>query len=65
MKAAELRALSPADLQQKLEEAAQELLNLRFQLATRQLTNNQRIPYVKRTIALIKTLLSERDLGVR
>ena len=41
-----------------------QLFNLRFQLATGQLTNNRRIPAVKRDIARIYTVLRERELGL-
>ncbi|MBI2940926.1 MAG: 50S ribosomal protein L29 [Chloroflexi bacterium] len=63
MKATELRALSDQELQTKLDEAYQELFNLRFQQATRQLTNTSRIAQVRKDIARIKTLLRERQLA--
>ena len=40
------------------------MFNLRFQLATGQLTNNRRISTVKRDIARIYTVLRERELGL-
>jgi large subunit ribosomal protein L29 len=60
---AELRGLSDADLQRRLDEAYEELFNLRFQLAVRQLSNHRRIPIVRRQIARIKTLQRERQLA--
>ena len=63
MKASEIRALSDEELLTKLEEAHEELFNLRFRLVTRQLTNHREIPKVKRKIARMKTILSERALG--
>ena len=63
MKAAELRALSDAELKARLDETYQELFNLRLQLATRQLTNVRRIAEVRKDIARIKTLLRERELA--
>ncbi|HAA64844.1 MAG TPA: 50S ribosomal protein L29, partial [Thermoanaerobacter sp.] len=42
-----------------------ELFNLRFQLATGQLDNPMRIRDVRKTIARIKTILRERELGIR
>ncbi len=63
MKASEVRALSDEEISKKLEEAYEQLLNLRFRLATRQLTNHNEISRVKREIARLKTVLKERELG--
>ena len=65
MKAEEVRILSDKELSKKLEEAHEELFNLRFRLATRQLTNHREIPKVRRKIARLKTILRERELGIR
>lgn len=62
--AAEFRELGDEDLNARLAEAKEELFNLRFQLATGQLTNNRRIGTVKRDIARIYTVLRERELGL-
>lgn len=62
MKANELRKLSSDDLQKRERELKEELFNLRFQLATGQLSNPQRIKECKRDIARVKTLLCEREL---
>lgn len=64
MKASEIRALNNEELLTKLAEAHEELFNLRFRLATRQLGNHREIPRVKRRIARIVTILRERELGV-
>ena len=64
MKASEIRILNEEELLMKLEEAHEELFNLRFRLATRQLGNHREIPKVKRRIARIKTILRERELGI-
>ena len=64
MKVSEIRILNNEELLAKLEEAHEELFNLRFRLATRQLGNHREIPKVKRRIARIKTILRERELGV-
>lgn len=58
----EVRELSDAQLAQRLRELEQELFNLRFQYATRQLTNTARIRQVRRDIARVKSLLREREL---
>ena len=60
MKANEIRALTSEELSTKLEEAHEELFNLRFRLATRQLENHREIPKVKRKISRMKTILRER-----
>lgn len=65
MKVEEIRTLSNEELVKRLEEAHQELFNLRFRLATRQLVNHREIPKVKRKIARMKTVLRERELGIR
>jgi len=64
LKVDEIRALSNEEIVKKLEEAHQELFNLRFRLATRQLTNHREIRKVKRKIARTKTILRERELAI-
>jgi large subunit ribosomal protein L29 len=59
----ELRSLTDVELNQKLQEAYQELLNLRFQKATKQLDNTARIRVVRRQIAKINTVLREKQLA--
>lgn len=61
----EIRQLSSADLEKKVVELKTELFNLRFQLATGQLDNPQTIKLVKKDIARIKTIIRERELGIR
>ena len=60
MKINEIRALSVDELNTKLKELTTELFNLRFQLAINQLENTNRIPEVKRDIARVMTILSEK-----
>ena len=60
MKAHELRELSAEELQQRQQELIEELFNLRFQLATGQIENVGRIATVRRDIARVKTVQSER-----
>ncbi|NLZ39009.1 MAG: 50S ribosomal protein L29 [Firmicutes bacterium] len=62
MKAKELREYSDTELAGKLAELKEELFNLRFQMATRQLENPMRIREVRRNIARIKTVQREREL---
>ncbi len=61
----ELRELSEAELQKKFTDSKQELFNLRFRLATKQLVNHREVRRVKRNIARLETLLKERELGIR
>lgn len=65
MKARELRELSDAELRQKEQELIAELFNLKFQHATGQLENTERIPQVKKDIARVKTILRERELATK
>lgn len=61
----DLRELRVDELNTKLLEAKQELFNLRFQLATRSLSNYSRMREVRKEIACLKTMLRERALGIR
>ena len=63
MKIEEIRALNDKELVKQLVEAHEEMFNLRFRLATRQLVNHREIPRAKRTIARLKTIIKERELG--
>jgi large subunit ribosomal protein L29 len=63
LKTEEIRALSPEELAKQLEEVQQELFNLRFRLATKQLVNHREIPRVEKKIARLKTIMKE--LGIR
>jgi large subunit ribosomal protein L29 len=53
------------DLTKQLEETRQEMFNLRFRVATKQLVNHRELRRVKKKIARLKTLLAERELGIR
>ncbi|MCD8047165.1 MAG: 50S ribosomal protein L29 [Clostridiales bacterium] len=60
MKAKEIRAMSAAELDAKLVELKKELFNLRFQHATNQLNNPQKLADVKHDIARVKTIIREK-----
>jgi large subunit ribosomal protein L29 len=64
MKAAEIRILSTVELKTKQSDARQELMNLRFQIVTGQLTDTSRLKQTRRQIALYETILHERELTV-
>lgn len=61
MKANELRDMNIEDLKDKLLSQKKELFNLRFQLATGQLDNQMQIRNVKRDIARINTIITEKQ----
>ncbi len=65
MKANEIRDLSADEQSEKLKSLKEELFNLRFQHATGQLENPMRIRDVKKSIARIKTIQREQELGIR
>jgi len=60
----ELRELNDDELIEKLRESKEELFNLRFQMATGQMSNNRRLRAVRHEIARIYTVLRERELGL-
>ncbi len=63
MKIADVRALSSDEMKKQLETAHKELLDLRFQLVTKQLANNQRLMATRKKIAQLNTILKERELA--
>jgi large subunit ribosomal protein L29 len=63
MKAAEIRKLSISEIEGNLMDARQELLNLRFQTITGQLTDTSRIRIIRRGIARMETILREKQLA--
>ena len=60
MKASELRAKTAAELGQELESLLKAQFNLRMQRATQQLTNTSQIGKVRRDIARVRTLMTEK-----
>lgn len=65
MKASELRDLSTDELTSRIKDASEELMNLRFQLATGELTDYTRLRYTRRNIARLSTILRERALATQ
>ena len=57
----ELKSMSAEELNSKLKELKEELFTLRFQHAINQLDNPQKIVDVKRNIARVMTILSEKN----
>jgi len=62
MRPSEIRALADDALREELDKALKEMMNLRFRLATRQLSNVSQIKKVRRDVARLKTILRERGL---
>ncbi len=56
----DLKAKSAAELNEELVAAKKELFNLRFQNATNQLDNTARIKEVRKNIARIQTVITEK-----
>jgi large subunit ribosomal protein L29 len=67
MKPDEIRALSPEEIQSRLEDAREEYFKLRFQFSGGQLTDTSRLRIARREIARLATILRgielEMDLG--
>ena len=63
MKASELRELTAAELETKLQSLKEELFNLRFRLAINQLDNPMRISAVKKDIARVQTVIRQNELS--
>ena len=61
----EFRNLSKEDLEKQLEQTHEELFNLRFRLETKQLVNHREVRRVKKKLARLKTLITEKELGIR
>jgi len=54
--------MNPGEIQRHIDDARQELFNLRFQIATRKQKNHQRVKAVKRDIARLLTITREREI---
>ncbi|RKZ38138.1 MAG: 50S ribosomal protein L29 [Gammaproteobacteria bacterium] len=63
MKAQELREKNDDELQQELLELSREAFNLRMQRGTGQLSRPNQVKTVRRDIARIKTIMTERRKG--
>jgi len=63
MEIAKARTLSEQELLDELASARRHLYDLRFQLATRQLTDYSQISQTRRDIARLLTVRTERQLG--
>ena len=59
-KTSELRNLQPGEIETKLADAREELMKLRFQAVTGQLTDSSRLRILRREIARMQTILREQ-----
>ena len=62
MRIDEIRELTDEDIQKQLVNSLEELMNLRFRNASRQLANNAQIGQAKKTIARLRTVVRERQI---
>jgi large subunit ribosomal protein L29 len=60
VKPSKLRDLKPGEIESKLSDAREELMNLRFQAVTGQLTDTSRLRILRREIARMETILREQ-----
>jgi large subunit ribosomal protein L29 len=65
MTAAEIRALGTDEIQAKIDETHKALFNLRFQAASGQLEDFNRVTALRRDLARLKTILRERELAAQ
>ena len=65
MRINEVRELNSEELQQELGEQERALMNLRFRMATLQLSDSSQIKSTRRTIARIRTVMRERQIVVQ
>jgi large subunit ribosomal protein L29 len=61
MKPSEIHDLTTDQIRSRLNDAREELMKLRFQLASGGLTDYTRLRYTRRDIARLETILSERE----
>ena len=59
-KTSDLRNLNPGEIERKLSDAREELMKLRFQVVTGQLTDSSRLRSLRRDIARMQTILGEQ-----
>jgi large subunit ribosomal protein L29 len=63
VKIEEMKSLSVVELRKRVNDAHQELFNLRFRLSTRQLVNHRELPRVKKDIARLETVIRQKQLS--
>jgi len=63
MKTADIRNMSDEEIRSRIDDTRQELMNLRFQVITGQLTDTSRLRKVRRQVAQLETIFHERELA--
>jgi large subunit ribosomal protein L29 len=63
LKVSEIRALGSEELTKQLQAANRELFDLRLKATTKQLVNHREIPRTRKKIAMMQTILRERELA--
>jgi large subunit ribosomal protein L29 len=63
LKVSEVRAMTSEQLTKELQTANRELFDLRLKASTKQLVNHREIPRARRKIAIIQTIIRERELA--
>jgi large subunit ribosomal protein L29 len=64
MKPSEIRDLNPEEIKSKLADSREELMKLRFQQVTGQLTDTSRLRILRREIARMETIVREQTVEV-
>jgi large subunit ribosomal protein L29 len=63
LKVSEVRAMTSEQLTKELQTANRELFDLRLKASTKQLVNHREIPRARRKIAIIQTIIREREVA--
>jgi large subunit ribosomal protein L29 len=61
VKASEIRNLKPGEIETKLADAREEMMKLRFQQVTGQLSDSSRLRSLRREVARMQTILHEQS----
>ena len=65
MKANEIRKMDTTDIKTRIEDLKKELFDLRFQAAVGQLEDTAQLSKIKKDIARMYTIITEREKGIR
>ena len=65
IKMEEIKQLPLDELKIRLQDTEEELANLRFQLALRQLDDPLKVRHIRKDVARLKTVIREHELGLR
>ena len=63
MKASEIRAMTTEQIEKRIGDSQQELMNMRFQFVMGQITDTSRFKVARRDVARMLTILRERELA--